>query len=214
MKKKIVFFGDSNTYGYDPRGMFGGRYPAHVRWADRLAKEMAGDWEIVPCGLNGRCIPAGERAYEYVDLMLQNAGRIDVFAVMLGTNDVVLTMRPDAEAAVRRMDALLDHLKKKGWPFEILLIAPAAMAEVHPGPEGCGADPAAEEQADEFGRYVRETRKLPARYRELAEKYAVRFADADSWNIPMAYDYTHFSEEGHRIFAERMARFMREQLMP
>ena len=25
--KKLILFGDSNTYGYDPRGFLGGRYP-------------------------------------------------------------------------------------------------------------------------------------------------------------------------------------------
>ena len=29
--EKIIFYGDSNTYGYDPRGFFGMRYPKEVR---------------------------------------------------------------------------------------------------------------------------------------------------------------------------------------
>lgn len=32
-------FGDSNTYGYDPRGYFGDRYGAEDRWPDLLAKQ-------------------------------------------------------------------------------------------------------------------------------------------------------------------------------
>ena len=35
----IICFGDSNTYGYDPRGYFGGRYDADCRWVDILAVE-------------------------------------------------------------------------------------------------------------------------------------------------------------------------------
>ena len=30
----IICFGDSNTYGYDPRGYFGGRYGADCRWVE------------------------------------------------------------------------------------------------------------------------------------------------------------------------------------
>jgi len=30
--RKLILFGDSNTYGYDPRGFLGGRYPEKVRW--------------------------------------------------------------------------------------------------------------------------------------------------------------------------------------
>ena len=33
----VLCFGDSNTYGYDPRGYFGGRYDAGSRWVDLLA---------------------------------------------------------------------------------------------------------------------------------------------------------------------------------
>ena len=29
----VICFGDSNTYGYDPRSYFGGRYDADNRWA-------------------------------------------------------------------------------------------------------------------------------------------------------------------------------------
>ena len=33
---KILCFGDSNTYGYDPRSYFGGQYLAQHRWVDLL----------------------------------------------------------------------------------------------------------------------------------------------------------------------------------
>ena len=31
---RILCFGDSNTYGYDPRGFFADRYEARDRWVD------------------------------------------------------------------------------------------------------------------------------------------------------------------------------------
>ena len=33
---KVICFGDSNTYGYDPRPLDGGRYDASCRWVDIL----------------------------------------------------------------------------------------------------------------------------------------------------------------------------------
>ena len=42
MAHKILCFGDSNTYGYDPRSCLGGRYPDSVRWTALL--EAAG-WD-------------------------------------------------------------------------------------------------------------------------------------------------------------------------
>ena len=40
----VICFGDSNTYGYDPRGYFGGRYDGDNRWVDILAAETG--WTI------------------------------------------------------------------------------------------------------------------------------------------------------------------------
>ena len=35
----------------------------------------------------------------------------------------------------------------------------------------------------------------------LAEHLGIRFADAGKWDIPLAYDGVHFTEQGHRAFA-------------
>ena len=50
---KVVCFGDSNTYGYDPRSWLGGRYPAESRWVDLLGPkdrlggcQSGGKWPV------------------------------------------------------------------------------------------------------------------------------------------------------------------------
>ena len=52
---RVLCFGDSNTYGYDPRGFFGDRYDAEDRWVDLLAKQTG--WDVINLGANGREIP-------------------------------------------------------------------------------------------------------------------------------------------------------------
>ena len=52
---RVLCFGDSNTYGYDPRSYFGGRYPAISRWVDLLAAKTG--WDVINAGENGREIP-------------------------------------------------------------------------------------------------------------------------------------------------------------
>lgn len=52
----VICFGDSNTYGYDPRGYFGGRYDAGSRWVDILAAETG--WTVCNMGeMVGRSRP-------------------------------------------------------------------------------------------------------------------------------------------------------------
>ena len=72
---RLVCFGDSNTYGYDPRSFFGGRYPG--RWTDLLAAETG--WEVVNLGQNGREIPVG--AGNLAGLLRQD----DLLVVMVGS---------------------------------------------------------------------------------------------------------------------------------
>ena len=67
---KVICFGDSNTYGYDPRGYFGGRYDADSRWVDILATETG--WTISNMGQNGRerhgrkfCVSGFRQTQEY-----------------------------------------------------------------------------------------------------------------------------------------------------
>ena len=39
----VICFGNSNTYGYDPRSYLGGRYDVDSRWVDILAVETGLD---------------------------------------------------------------------------------------------------------------------------------------------------------------------------
>ena len=41
MCRRLLCYGDSNTYGYDPRSYLGGRYPQSVRWT-ALLRDMGG----------------------------------------------------------------------------------------------------------------------------------------------------------------------------
>ena len=54
MRHRTLCFGESNTYGYDPRFYLGGRYLKSVRWTGRLEAE---GWEVLNADKNGRSIP-------------------------------------------------------------------------------------------------------------------------------------------------------------
>lgn len=51
----VVCFGDSNTYGFDPRSYLGGRYGPQSRWVDLLGAETG--WTVFNQGENGRRSP-------------------------------------------------------------------------------------------------------------------------------------------------------------
>lgn len=102
---KVIFFGDSNTWGYDPRDKFGQHYER--RWTDLLAAKSG--WDVVNQGVNGREVP-DEPASLPTDT--------DLFVVMLGTNDLLQLDTP--EAAAQRMETFLSD----GDPRKLVLLAP------------------------------------------------------------------------------------------
>ncbi len=108
---RILCFGDSNTYGYDPRGYFGGRYEAQNRWVDLLAHQTG--HAVINAGMNGRQIPRGPVSIPQADLLL----------VMLGSND--LLQGATAKEAAARMAAFLSSILPHCG--QILLIAPPPM---------------------------------------------------------------------------------------
>ena len=172
---KILCYGDSNTYGYDPRSFIGDRYPADARWVELLAKETG--WEIINRGLNGREIPEQ-------DIPLPDD--LDLLIVMLGTND--LLQGAEAKTAAGRMEAFLCRLSIASE--KILLIAPPPM---EPG------------QWVWESRLIEVSRRLGEEYRAVAQKLGVRFTDAAEWNIELCFDGVHFTESGHCAFASSLA---------
>lgn len=167
----VICFGDSNTYGYDPRGHFGGRYDADSRWVDILATETG--WIISNIGQNGREISSAAPAFP---------ADTDLLIVMLGTNDLLQGRSP--EQAAERLERFLS-----GIPLDrskILLIAPP--------PVTLGAwVPSA--------KLIDSSRAFAQFCRVLAERMGIRFTNAGKWDIPLAYDGVHFTEQGHRAFA-------------
>jgi len=176
---KLWCFGDSNTYGYDPCGFFGGRYAAP--WPELLAEKTG--FQVVNDGKNGRMIP--EREHEFLQFR-RDAERYsaDALIVMLGTND--LLEGATAKDAVARMAAFLNRCD---MPL-ILLISPPPMK--------CGA------WVPDDG-LVEESKNLARQYETLAKRLGLPYADAGKWNIELAYDGVHFTEEGHARFAEGLA---------
>ena len=169
---KILCFGDSNTYGYDPRSYIGSQYEEDSRWVDVLNK-ITGH-ETVNRGMNGRCIPKDGIDFADADLAL----------IMLGSND--LLQGADVETVTAWMEQFLSKLDLS----RVALLAPPVMKD---------------------GEWVwktaliRDSKALIASYKALAAQLGVKFIDTSGWDIDLTFDGVHFSEKGHRTFAEKLA---------
>ena len=172
---KVICYGDSNTYGYDPRGPFGGRFKEP--WPELLARETG--WQVINEGENGREIPKSAVPFP---------ADTDLLIIMLGTNDLLQFWSP--EAACEKLERFLREIK-----IPVLLIAPPTMK--------MGAwveDPD----------LIEDCKTLADCYRNLSRRLSIRFADAGEWNIPLAYDGVHMTEEGNKKFAENLLALLRK----
>ena len=156
----IICFGDSNTYGYDPRSYLGDRYDVDSRWVDILAEETG--WTVRNLGENGREIPTSAPDFP---------ADTDLLIVMLGVS-------------LKRFLSGISLDRSK-----IFLIAPPPMKQ---------GTWVLDQQ------FIDDSRTFARLCQTLAEQLGIRFADAGKWDIPLAYDGVHFTEQGHRAFAARL----------
>jgi len=181
---KLLCYGDSNTFGYDPRGPIPGRYDADHRWCDLLAKSTG--WTVINEGGNGRKVPEPQWGYPVIKRAMSDHAPVDMVCIMLGTNDILMSYRMDVTAIVERMDALLAFLQT-GWPdTKLVLITPPPL------------------DIPEFPESEEKLQNLIDEYEQLAQKRDISFINNHSWNIPLAYDGAHFTEMGHQVFADAL----------
>lgn len=171
---RILCYGDSNTYGYDPRSYLGGRYPSSARWTSLLSS--ATGYEVINLGQNGRTIPSHDA------FLSSQLTRQDILVIMLGSNDLLQGL--SAQEASVRMEAFIKPLLSRCK--QLLLIAPPPMQRGQwvSGP-----------------RLLTESAALKQHYASAAQQLRVSFADAGQWNVELTFDGVHFSEHGHRNFA-------------
>lgn len=173
----LICFGDSNTWGYDPRSYLDDRYPPQYRWPDILAKRTG--WNVENWGVNGQEIPKTAVTFP------ENA---DILLIMLGTND--LLQGKNAEEISHSMKKFLKSLcisKEK-----IVLAAPPVL---RPG------------EWVQNQNTISESNLLSSYYENCAAALGIRFIDTSRWDIPMTFDGVHFTEDGHMVFAGKFCNY-------
>lgn len=193
----VLCYGDSNTYGYYPNGMFGERYPKNVRWTG-LVEESG--FSVINEGICGRRIPTSPAGTDALVERLSGSPAPDVFMIMLGGNDILQDEYTSAEIVAERMDHFLGELERISWfdPAHTLLCAPALLRE-----GAWVSGPGMIEKSAMLGKL----------YGKVAKKHGCAFADASGWDIEKVFDGVHYTPEGHRAFAENLIPVLRSMTL-
>lgn len=131
--KRILCFGDSNTYGYIPDGT--GRYSEDIRWTGRLQKKLSSEAIIIEEGLCGRTtvfqdeLRIGRRGVELLPVLLESHAPLDLVTVMLGTNDCKTVYGASAEVIGKGIEKIIGQIKSISPQTKILLISPIVLGD-------------------------------------------------------------------------------------
>jgi lysophospholipase L1-like esterase len=211
--KTILCYGDSNTWGFNPRTQR--RYDHKTRWPmvlARLLNEGAPPddprWHVVEEGQNGRTscredfVDGDRNGLRQLIPILESHMPLDVVAVMLGTNDLKPRFSPmpyDIAWGVQRLVTAIQNSQTgpdAAGP-EVIMICPPPTVE----------SPVFKHV---FGDCAALSQKLPPLYRRLAEECGARFLDAGKHIRSSAADGIHLDPEEHRKLAEAVAKMVRK----
>jgi len=210
--KRILCFGDSNTWGYIPGKRT--RFSPNVRWTGVAQKLLGDEYLLIEEGLNGRttvydnpCKP-WERGIDMLPGTLLSHSPLDLVIIMLGTNDLV---RTDAFGAAEGVRALVERTYEmhkpdriKPYPVfadqpRILIVSPILMHDVlH------------EHDGERHRRAPEESQKFARLYKNIAYEMQTEFMDASLYAAPSPVDGIHMDENSHQRLGEAMAAKIRE----
>jgi lysophospholipase L1-like esterase len=205
--RKILCFGDSNTYGFIP-GSMDGRYDADTRWTGRLQKILKSDAVIVEAGMNGRTtifddpICPEQSGIQTIGDTVRACGTLDLLVIMLGTNDCKRQFHLSAEQIAGHLQKVLEQAKAAASAeLPVLLIAPAKLRkEASSGPFGDSFDMGS----------VAVSEALASTYEALTNQQDYAFLDASKIVTVSSLDGVHLDEEGHRKLAKAVADRIKE----
>lgn len=199
MKKRILCFGDSNTWGYIPGS--GERYTEEVRWTGVLAAELGSSYCVVEEGLSGRTTVFSDMmepercGITHLLPVILSALPLDYMVIMLGTNDTKAHFHVNAHEIGYGMEELLIKARHildiRGSKAQILLVSPVPLEST--------------EDVMFDGASAEKSKRLPEVYRGLAETWETLFLDAGGVIRELGEDGIHFTEEDHRLLGKTIA---------
>lgn len=207
MKKRVLCFGDSNTWGYD--AVTGGRYDEDTRWTALLQKSLGSDYTVIEEGHNGRTTvwddPIENRlaGLTYLWPCMDSQSPIDLIVIMLGTNDTKCYFGTQAKSIADGAGRLVETAQKSKFgrcdqPPKVLLVAPIRVRDAECFEAIFGTQ--AEKKSEQFS----------VQFKRVADEFNCEFMDASEFADPSPVDGIHLDEKGHAAFAIALEKKIRE----
>ena len=206
MSKKILCFGDSLTWGFDPETRQ--RFDADSRWPRVMGALLGDGYEVIEEGQNGRTIatedPAeGEKnGLTYIGPCLESHTPLDYVIIMLGSNDCKRKFSYSPMDIAGEMQIMLEKIKAYNdfrcqGRFKIVLVSPPLISEAIK--ESWLGD------SFEYEEACKRSAGLADWYMQLADMYGAAFVNAAEHVTASDADGCHLDAENQRKLGQVMA---------
>ena len=135
--KRILCYGDSITWGYNPAD--GSRYPYEKSWPGIMENELGENYKVITEALTGRttCWDVPFAPYrngkENLPMLLESHAPLDLVIVMLGINDLMDEVGKNAKESSWGLIALIREILSPvfgGKPPKILIVSPPILGKL------------------------------------------------------------------------------------
>ena len=215
MKKRIMIFGDSNTWGWNPSNDLVKpleRWDDETRWAGVLQKELGDDYLVIPEGLNGRTSVWDDPIEEYrcgkdqIIPCLDSHAPLDLVIIMVGTNDLKVRYTVSAQDIANGVAIIVDKTLNQAGAFtaagpKVLLLCPPPLGPVEDGVF-----------ATMFGGNVEKSKQMAPFFEGVAKGRGVAYFDAGTIIHSSAEDGLHLQADQHKILGEKVAELVKDIL--
>lgn len=200
--KRIVCFGDSNTWGYDAKT--GDRFSDSIRWCTLLQRLLGSEYQVIEEGLSGRTAVSedslfeGLNGYTYIHPCLMSHYPLELVVIMLGTNDTKerfgLTSYNIAQGITRIALKAKATLEANAVETpKVLVVAPPPIDKKYYNTEvGRSMGKDCDLKSQEISRYLL----------ELLQPHGIEFLDTKGIVHMNEIDYMHLDENGHKILSK------------
>lgn len=212
MQKRILCYGDSNTYGYIPTG---GRYDEHTRWPMRMQALLGNGYAVIEEGFNGRTcvfddpVEGGFKSgVQYLPPCLMSHNPLDAVVIMLGSNDTKARFGMTPMTIGQSMMQLVRVAKQyavneAGETAHIIIAAPPRILD----------NLMQTRHAECFGEQaINVSAGLSRELRRISKLMRCDFFDTVPYAEVSPLDAVHMTEQGHLRLGEAMALKIRQEI--
>lgn len=199
--KRILCYGDSNTWGYDP--VTKDRFDAERRWPRVLGQTLGSDYEVIEEGLGGRTtvwddpIEGYKNGRDYLIPCLESHRPLDLVIILLGTNELKKRFSLSAYDIAQGAGALVRVVQgsesgREGLGPQVLLLAPPPTVTLT-------------EYAEMFEDAGRKSQRFSEHFGRVAKALGCAYLDTSVVIVSSPLDGIHFEGGEHHKLGKAVA---------